>query len=86
MGVAQLEAILARLRAAGAQASHPVALIERATLPGERVLRGTLADIADGALRARIEPPALLIVGEVAALAGTDALSALAEPASGALA
>ncbi len=86
MGVAQLEAILARLRAAGAQASHPVALIERATLPGERVLRGTLADIADGALRARIEPPALLVVGAVAALAGTDALSALAAPASGALA
>ena len=33
MGVAQLPGIVARLRAAGAQADHPVAIIERATLP-----------------------------------------------------
>ena len=46
MGVAQLPSIVARLRAAGAQADHPAAVIERATLPEQRVLRGTLADIA----------------------------------------
>jgi uroporphyrin-III C-methyltransferase/precorrin-2 dehydrogenase/sirohydrochlorin ferrochelatase len=86
MGVAQLEGILARLRAAGAQASHPVAIIERATLPGQRVLRGTLADIAASARRSQIGPPALLLVGAVAALAGADDLSALAAPAAAALA
>ena len=47
MGVAQLPSIVARLRAAGASAEHPVAIVERATLPEQRVLRGTLADIAD---------------------------------------
>ena len=86
MGVAQLEGILARLRSAGAAASHPVAIIERATLPGQRVLRGTLEDIAASALRAQVEPPALLIVGAVAALAGADDLGALAAPAVSALA
>jgi uroporphyrin-III C-methyltransferase / precorrin-2 dehydrogenase / sirohydrochlorin ferrochelatase len=86
MGVAQLESILGRLRSAGAQGAHPVAIIERATLPEQRVLRGTLADIAHIAQRARVAPPALLVVGAVAALAGTDDLSALAAPAAGALA
>jgi uroporphyrin-III C-methyltransferase/precorrin-2 dehydrogenase/sirohydrochlorin ferrochelatase len=86
MGVAQLEAILRRLRSAGAHASHPVAIIERATLPEQRVLRGTLADIGEVAQRAQVAPPALLVVGAVAALAGTDDLSALAAPAADALA
>ncbi len=87
MGVAQLEGILARLTEAGAQASHPVAIIERATLPEQRVLRGTLADIAASAKRSQVGPPALLVVGAVAAFAGADDLGALAAPAAvGALA
>jgi uroporphyrin-III C-methyltransferase/precorrin-2 dehydrogenase/sirohydrochlorin ferrochelatase len=86
MGVAQLPGIVQRLRAAGASAEHPVALIERATLPGQRVLRGTLADIGALAAREHIAPPALLVAGTVAALAGADELSALATPAAGAVA
>jgi len=80
MGVAQLPAIVERLRAAGARADHPVAVIERATLPEQRLLRGTLADIAALAQAQALEPPALLIVGAVAALASSDALTALASP------
>ncbi|MBK7250383.1 MAG: uroporphyrinogen-III C-methyltransferase [Gammaproteobacteria bacterium] len=71
MGIAQLAHITGRLRAAGAPASRPVALIERATLPGERQLHGTLADIGPRANDAAITPPALLIVGDVAALAAS---------------
>jgi uroporphyrin-III C-methyltransferase/precorrin-2 dehydrogenase/sirohydrochlorin ferrochelatase len=67
MGVARLESIVSRLRAAGARTTLPAALIEHATLPGQRVLRATLADIADLGARMGISPPALLIVGEVAA-------------------
>jgi uroporphyrin-III C-methyltransferase / precorrin-2 dehydrogenase / sirohydrochlorin ferrochelatase len=78
MGVAQLSGIVARLRAAGALAEHPVAVIERATLAGQRVLRGTLADICALAGAQQVQPPALLVVGAVAALAGADALTALA--------
>jgi len=80
MGVAQLPAIIARLRAAGAAASHPVALIERATLPEQRLLRGTLADLAERAQAAQVQAPALLIVGAVAALASADELSAFSLP------
>ena len=67
MGVGRLQPIVARLRAAGAADTLPAALIERATLPGQRILRGTLATIADLGNRAAISPPALLIVGEVVA-------------------
>ncbi len=87
MGVAQLPGIIARLRAAGATGGHPAAVIEQATLPGQRVLRGTLSDICALASAQHTEPPALLVVGAVAALAGADALSALATASStGALA
>ena len=77
MGIAQLPHIIGRLRAAGAAASHPAALIERATLPEQRVLRGTLADIATLAARHGVAAPALLITGAVAARASAEALTAL---------
>ena len=67
MGVTQLEQIVSRLTAAGAPPERPAALVERATLPGERVLRGTLANIASMARTERITAPALLIVGDAAA-------------------
>jgi siroheme synthase len=86
MGVAQLARIVDRLQAGGLASAHPVALIERATLPEQRVFRGTLATIAAIATEADVNPPALLIVGEVAALASADALLGLAITQPGALA
>jgi uroporphyrin-III C-methyltransferase/precorrin-2 dehydrogenase/sirohydrochlorin ferrochelatase len=71
MGVAQLPRIVARLRVAGAAADLPVALIEQATLPGQRVLRSDLARVAEVAGPEQVASPALLIVGAVAALAAT---------------
>ena len=73
MGVAQLPRILSRLRAAGAPADHPAVIIERATLPDERVLSGTLATLESLAHAAHIVAPALLIVGKVVALARSGA-------------
>src|SRR5207248_8931015 len=64
MGVAQLANIVARLRAAGAAPEHPAAIIERATLPGQRILRGTLGNIAALAQASEVEPPAILILGD----------------------
>ncbi len=75
MGVAHLPRIVAKLRAAGASGEHPAAVIERATLPQQRILRGTLETIAGISQAANVSPPALLIVGEVTALASTDALT-----------
>jgi len=69
MGVAQLPRIIERLIAQGAPADRPVAIVEQATLPAERLVVGTLASIAAQAAAAGIGAPALLIVGEVAAQA-----------------
>jgi uroporphyrin-III C-methyltransferase/precorrin-2 dehydrogenase/sirohydrochlorin ferrochelatase len=69
MGVAQLPRVVARLRAAGAGGDLPAAIVERATLPQQRVLRAPLERIATLAARERVAAPALLIVGEVTALA-----------------
>ena len=78
MAVAELPAIVARLRAAGAAPTHPAALIERATLPGQRIVRGSLADIATRAVEQQVAPPALLIVGAVAGFAAGELPAALA--------
>lgn len=75
MGVAQLPRIVARLRAAGAGGDLPAAIVERATLPAQRVLRAPLASLAALAARERVAAPALLIVGEVTALAPSAALA-----------
>jgi len=66
MGAAQLPRIVERLRSHGAPASRAVAVIERATLPDQRLLQGTLQDIVARATAAQISAPALLIVGDVA--------------------
>jgi uroporphyrin-III C-methyltransferase/precorrin-2 dehydrogenase/sirohydrochlorin ferrochelatase len=52
----------------GAPASRPAALIAQGTLENQRVITGTLATIAEAALRARLQSPALLVVGEVVSL------------------
>lgn len=64
MGVAQLPRIVERLLANGAPANRPAALIERATLPGQRMVSGTLYDIDSLARAGRISAPALLVVGD----------------------
>ncbi len=74
MGVAHLPQIVARLRAAGAPPDRPVAIIERATLPEQRVLRGSLDDIVSLAASSNVTAPALLIVGEVAAFSTAEVL------------
>ena len=77
MGIAQLPRIVAHLREQGAPGARPVVIVERATLPGERILAGSLQDIVERALAAGIEAPALLIVGQIAARA-THAAACLA--------
>ena len=72
MGVAHLPRIVGRLLAAGADPTHPVAIVERATLADQRVLRGSLEDIVRIARTAKVEPPALLILGDVVTFASTE--------------
>jgi uroporphyrin-III C-methyltransferase/precorrin-2 dehydrogenase/sirohydrochlorin ferrochelatase len=84
MGVAQLPRLLESMRAAGAGADHPVAIIEKATLPGQRILRGTLGDILEQASAAQLSTPALLIAGDVAAFNAAGTLEGLAREAAAA--
>lgn len=68
MGLAHLEQILARLREHGAPDGRPAAIVAQGTRAEQRVVTGTLADLTRKAGEARIESPALLIVGEVVRL------------------
>ena len=68
MGLRSVAEIGASLLAAGRVPETPVAAVERASLPGQRVLRTTLGQMAAAVTEAGIQPPAVLIVGEVAAL------------------
>jgi uroporphyrinogen III methyltransferase/synthase len=70
MGVRQLPSLTERLRAAGRDSDQPAAVIERGTLPDQRVVSGTLATIAQAAREAGIRAPALTVLGPVALLRG----------------
>ncbi len=68
MGVRQLPALVDRLQAGGRPAGQPAALVERGTVPEQRVAVGTLGTIAALARARGIRAPAVSIFGEVAAL------------------
>jgi uroporphyrin-III C-methyltransferase / precorrin-2 dehydrogenase / sirohydrochlorin ferrochelatase len=69
MGVAELAGLQARLAEYGRAPSTPFALIENGSRPDQRVITGTLANLAERAAFHAVRSPALLILGEVAALA-----------------
>jgi len=68
MGVKNLAENCRRLVQAGRPPDTPAAVIQSGTLPTQRTVSGTLADMADRAQEAGIQPPAILVVGGVAAL------------------
>lgn len=70
MGVAGLERLQQRLLQAGRAPSTPFALVENGSRPQQRVVTGTLGDLPQTARAHAVASPALLILGEVAALAG----------------
>jgi uroporphyrin-III C-methyltransferase len=79
MALKHLPAIVERLLAAGRAPSEPLAVVSRATTPEQRVLETTLGAAAADVAASGIEPPAIVVVGEVVALrAGLDWLGALA--------
>ena len=68
MGVHGLATICRGLIEHGLPADMPAALVEKATLPVQRVVEGTLASLPEKSLSEKVKPPALLIVGEVVRL------------------
>jgi len=69
MGVARYPRIAETLIAAGNSPSLPVAIVERGTLPEQRVVTTTLGDLAEAAAELDIQSPALLLVGATTSLA-----------------
>ena len=67
MGVGKLPAYTAALREAGMDPDTPVAMVERATWPDQRVVTGTIETIVEVRDREGVEPPAITVIGEVAA-------------------
>ncbi|MGZ4463100.1 MAG: uroporphyrinogen-III C-methyltransferase [Gaiellaceae bacterium] len=65
MALAGLREIADGLLLHGADPGLPAAVISNGTLPGERVVAAPLAELADEVEAAGLEPPALLVVGEV---------------------
>ena len=68
MGIRGLAAIAEGLIAGGRPADEPCAIVERGTLPGQRVVRGSLAEIAERAASEGVQAPAVTVVGAVAGL------------------
>ncbi len=86
MGVAELGVLQAQLIAHGRAPSTPFALVENGSRAQQRVVTGNLGNLPDRAAIHAVRSPALLILGEVAALApslawfGQPPLSATVHP------
>ncbi len=68
MGLGEAAAIAGSLMEHGRLPGTPVAVVENATTPQQRVCCTTLAGLADTVQRQQIAPPALLLIGEVVRL------------------
>lgn len=79
MALKHLDRIAEKLVAGGKAASTPVAIVAQATTKHQHVLETTLANAAADVAAASIEPPAIVVVGEVVRLrAAMDWMGALA--------
>lgn len=65
MGVTALRQMVAEICKNKDNCSLPVAIIENATLPDQKITRGKLDTIVEIAEKAQIKPPALIIMGKV---------------------
>ena len=65
MGIKALNSVVRRLLEAGRAPLTPIALVQNATLPAQRVLVGTLSDIAVKAQQHTWDGPTLILVGQV---------------------
>ena len=78
MALKHLELIAQRLLDNGRSPAEPMAIVSQATLPSQAVLETTLGACVADAAASGLEPPALLVIGDVVRLrAGLDWLGAL---------
>jgi siroheme synthase len=72
MGVATLPAVTAELIRHGLDPATPAATVADGGLPDQRTVHGTVATIADATAGAGIRPPAITVIGTVAAFDPTS--------------
>ncbi len=70
MAVKRFPVLMRQLIAHGRPATTPIAIVERGTMADQHVVRGRLGQLVMLAEAQRIRAPAILIVGDVAALGG----------------
>jgi uroporphyrinogen III methyltransferase/synthase len=68
MGVASLAEVAGELLVHGRPPSCPAAVIENGSTTAQRTITAPLSRIADEAAAARIQPPAIVVIGEVVGL------------------
>jgi len=71
MGLLALPIICRELIGHGMPATTAAAVVQHGTLPTQRVIIGTLANLAERTADARLVAPTLIIIGEVVRLCGT---------------
>lgn len=69
MAVENAPAIASALVAGGRPATTPVAVICDGTMPGERTVLATLGTLHERLVEERVRPPAIIVVGDVVAVA-----------------
>jgi uroporphyrin-III C-methyltransferase / precorrin-2 dehydrogenase / sirohydrochlorin ferrochelatase len=77
MGVTKAETIARNLIDHGRSALTPVAVVENGTRANQKVVKGALGDLSRLIAAGGIEGPAVLVIGEVAALADGETLADL---------
>jgi len=71
MAIAHLDAVAAELIKRGRDAATPVAVICDGTTPAQQVLTSTLGTVAADAAEVGVQPPAVVVIGEVVRLRET---------------
>ena len=79
MAVQNAGAIAAALVAGGRAADTPVAVLVDGTMPTERTVLATLSTLADEIAAHEVEPPAIIVIGEVVAVAHPDHFGVLVQ-------
>ena len=69
MGLSKIERICGKLIEAGLPGDTPAAAIENGTMPSQRVILSSLAELPGRSVQAGLGAPTLFVIGAVVALA-----------------
>ncbi|KXX72592.1 uroporphyrinogen-III C-methyltransferase [Flammeovirga sp. SJP92] len=73
MGVGKLE-LISQLFSMYRNEDEPIALVQDASLPTQKIVTGTLGDIVEKANEKGVRPPAVIVIGEVVKLVAKQSL------------